>query len=129
MRFVTHEAAPIDITGTFKQGVIGMSYAMLNQAFGPPNTTPNDDCVDAEWHIQFEDGLVATIYNWKNGPRWLGRTGPNVDQITRWVIGGKNYEAVERVLSILQSKSLLVPSRYERILNPMIPRQSSVGIV
>ena len=61
----------IDPTGTSFRGYLKVSYADLVKKLGEP-TDDFDDCKsDAAWNIQWNDGMVATIYNWKNGKNYL----------------------------------------------------------
>jgi len=45
--------------------------------------------------LEFEDGTVATIYDWK-----LYETPYDEYQ---WHIGGKSFKAVERVLDVMEA--------------------------
>ena len=58
--------------------------------------------VDVEWNIMFNDGVVATIYNWKNGPASMGTNGTNPVDIKTWHIGGKTISAVYDIEEMLQ---------------------------
>lgn len=95
MKFLTHAAGPIDVRGTFLQGTLQATRQQLVTAFGEPllglTRAVND------WHIQFEDGAVATIYDWKTAP---------VDdaEVYAWRIGGKSREDVERVHQIFREQ-------------------------
>ena len=44
-----------------------------------------DGKTDWQWIIRAEDGTVATVYNWKNGPN---SGGFKADCIAEWNIGG-----------------------------------------
>lgn len=96
MEYVTHnEDDLINANGTHLLGTITMPCFEIEAALGKPQTGDFDK-VQAEWLIQFEDGQVATIYDWKeNKPYW---------DVTEWHIGGNNAEIVERVLSILKGE-------------------------
>ena len=107
MKFVTHNQSNIDVNGTHLQGHINVEYSVLKKIFGKP-TSGDEYKTDAEWDIQFEDGTVATIYNWKNGKNYLGREGTPKTKITHWNVGGNSKEVVERIQEVL--KSNLVPS-------------------
>jgi len=75
-------------SGTSLQGYIRAYYHQLVAVFGEPDLT-NGDKVTAEWCLDFEDGTVATIYDWKEYETPMG--------LHRWHIGGKSQEAVDRV--------------------------------
>ena len=107
MKFVTHNQSNIDVNGTHFQGYIDVEYSVLKKIFGKP-TSGEGYKTDAEWEILFEDGNVATIYNWKNGKNYLGREGTPKTKITHWNVGGLSKEVVERIQDIL--KSNLAPS-------------------
>jgi hypothetical protein len=67
------------INGTSLKGYITTTYADLCRTFGAPSIFVGDK-TNAEWFIEFEDGSVATVYDWK------------LDHIPlepyRWHIGG-----------------------------------------
>jgi hypothetical protein len=75
-------------SGTSLQGYIRAYYHQLVAVFGEPDYT-NGDKVTAEWCLDFEDGTVATIYDWKEYETPMG--------LHQWHIGGKSQEAVDRV--------------------------------
>lgn len=85
------------INGTCLQGYINTSYRDLVECFGEPHCDGDGYKVDAEWMLRFEDGTVATIYNWKNGRNYCDEDGMDVEDITDWHIGGNNPKAVTRV--------------------------------
>lgn len=85
---------------TSLQGYVDTTYKKLVDAFGEP--TGNDGYkTDAEWDLVFEDGTVASIYNYKDGKNYNGDDGMDVENITDWHIGGYNKLAVERVTELL----------------------------
>jgi len=50
-----------------------------------------------DWVMETEDGQVFTIYDWKEYETPMGRY--------QWHIGGKNYDAVEAVITTLRSET------------------------
>lgn len=96
MNYQTHNDNPeLDINGTSLRGYLRCSFADLVATFGLPegyeegydfydshDYGDSDDYekVKGNWIIQFVDGTVATIYDWKNGNP-LG-------SIKEWNIGG-----------------------------------------
>jgi len=76
--------------GTSLQGYVTAYYHELVEVFGEPDLT-NGDKVTAEWCLEFEDGTVATIYDWKEYETPMGSY--------RWHIGGKDGMAVGAVIS------------------------------
>lgn len=94
------------IAGTSLRGYVNpFSYAELVAAFGEPMTgTDQGGKVDAEWLIRWPDGVVATIYNYKDGPNYLGDEGTQVEQITEWHVGGYPHgsvDVVQRIADVL----------------------------
>jgi|DEB0MinimDraft_6_1074348.scaffolds.fasta_scaffold218852_1 hypothetical protein len=100
MSYIT-KTNPDEMTfGTSLQGYITAPYAELVELFGKPHDFFDDFKCDAEWYVEFDDGTVATIYNWKNGSNYLGDDAPPVEAITSWNIGGNTPEAAEKVLEL-----------------------------
>jgi hypothetical protein len=87
----------VDINGSCLQGYIAANYHDLVEVFGEPSNG-DEYKIDAEWDILFEDGTVATIYNWKNGYNYCGMGGLHVDDITDWHVGGFSKQAVQNVI-------------------------------
>ena len=85
MKF-TNEA---DVNGTSLQGYMQAYYHQLVEVFGEPEG--GGDKTTVEWCLSFEDGTVATIYDWKEYETPTG--------LYHWHIGGKNNLAVDRVIS------------------------------
>ena len=100
MKF-TQAADRKDTDGTCLQGYITATYAALVKAFGEPDSDGDGYKIDAKWGLKFEDGTVATIYNWKNGKNYCGVSAPGVKRITEWNIGGRKELAVTRVKGAL----------------------------
>lgn len=97
MNFTTH----VNASGTWLQDTFIADYAALVRAFG--EAEQGDQLkTDAEWNLRFEDGTLATIYNWKDGHAYCGEDGIPTDQITEWHLGGDNTRAVDYVKSILE---------------------------
>lgn len=97
--FLTHNEKEINVSGTSLVGYVNTTYSKLFEKFGEPF----DDGykTDAEWEIEFSDGKVATIYNWKNEKNYNGSEGLDLDDITVWHIGGFDNSVVERIQKIL----------------------------
>lgn len=85
----------INVNGTSFRDTVDVPYAKLANIFGAPITDGCDKSL-ADWYIQFEDGTVATIYDWKN-------YGMKKEQINRWHIGGFNNRAVDLVKEVLSN--------------------------
>ena len=78
------------VNGTSLKGYISCDYSSLVEMFGPPHSDGDGYKVDAEWMLEFSNGVVATIYNWKDGHNYCGEDGLPVECITDWHIGGKS---------------------------------------
>jgi len=92
----------INTNGTHLQGHMHCGYDKLVEVFGDPLSEGFDDYKsDAEWTIEFNDGTVATIYNYKNGRNYLGDAGLYPKEITEWNIGGHDRKAVEKIMKVL----------------------------
>lgn len=88
----------ININGTSLVGYLECSYQQLTDAFGEPKEFGYDDYkCDAEWSLEFANGEVACIYNWKNGKNYLGEEGELTDKITNWNVGGVSSDVVELI--------------------------------
>lgn len=87
-----------DRDGTYLQGYITVSYSDLVDVFGSPNISPSDKTT-AEWVLKFEDGTIATIYDWKTGNTPLGPYA--------WHIGGHSKTAIKRVQEIMEKEAVL----------------------
>jgi hypothetical protein len=74
---------------TSLQGYIRAYYHELVEVFGLPLV--GGDKTTVEWCLEFEDGTVATIYDWKEYETPMGRYD--------WHIGGKSKQAVHAVTS------------------------------
>ena len=78
------------------QGAIECSHGLLVELFGPPtwDKESDDGKVKNEWVLLFDDGRVATVYDWKEYDL-------PVENITDWHIGGKNKIITQRVEYII----------------------------
>ena len=79
-----------DVVGTCYQGKIDTSYHRLVETFGLPEYFEDDDKVQVQWAIKFNDGTLATIYDWKDVKR--------ASEVTEWHIGGHSQAAVVNVI-------------------------------
>ena len=83
------------------RGYITAKYDDIVKAFGKPNVFgPNarneDKGVTCEWRIEYKDGVVATIYDWKH----YGNTATDAYE---WNIGGNSPMALERITAKLET--------------------------
>ncbi len=82
-----------NINGTHLQGYIPAYLHQLIEVFGEPEA--GGDKTTAEWCLTFEDGTVATIYDWKEYDTPTG--------LYRWHIGGHSPAAVWAVIDAFES--------------------------
>lgn len=92
----------INTDGTFQQDKINISYSKLVDIFGEPHHEIDELRIDRKWLLQFGDGTVATIYNWKNGANWQGDDRILTDNIADWCIGGRTQHAVNLVKQAIE---------------------------
>ncbi len=85
-----------DSDGTYRVGRLRCGFLELIECFGEPLLSQDYGKVDFEWVIEFTNGVVLTVYNWKNGPS-AGVQGP----ITQWNIGGSSVNAFPMLRPLL----------------------------
>lgn len=88
------------INGSHFLGELEVTYDDLIEKLGTPSGDGDGYKVDAEWVIEFDDGMVGTIYNYKDGINYLGEMGFTVKDICNWHIGGFSKEFLNRVYSL-----------------------------
>lgn len=103
MNYKTHNEKKINIVGTFLISCIDIDYNTLKGIFGKP-TDGDGYKIDAEWEIEFEDGKVATIYNYKDGKNYNGRNGIPKTKIREWHIGGREEIVANRIVEIIKEQ-------------------------
>jgi hypothetical protein len=89
------------VAGSSLVGYVDVPYQMLVETFGEPSENDGHK-VDAEWCLEFKDGTIATIYNYKSGRNYLGPQAPPVEEIIHWHIGGFNPKAERLVKKALE---------------------------
>ena len=104
MTFKTHNDTDINVAGTSLSAYLYTTFDKLVETFGEP-TTADEYKVDWEWMIEFDDGSVATVYNWKNGPNYCGIDGLQSYEITKWHIGSKSMTPAWRVQDIIEEQN------------------------
>lgn len=106
MKYTTHNIAQISINGTSLQGYCdeNTTYAELVALFGEPQKGDGYK-VDAEWTVMFDDGTIASIYNYKNGKNYEGASGMDVIDMTGedWHIGGNTKKSVEMIRETIEA--------------------------
>jgi|ERR1035437_6161397 hypothetical protein len=95
-----------DISNVRFQESLRARYDELVEAFGGPNAPEAlySQESDVRWTITGQDGTVATIYNWKDGPAYLGSRGTPVEDLCDWHVAGHDRRAVELVQAVLEAK-------------------------
>ena len=101
MNYKTHNDTNVNAAGTSLVGKITASYENLIETFGEPMEGDGYK-TDADWKIEFEDGSVATIYNWKNGKNYCGHSGLKTVNIRNWNIGGVDDMVVDYIQQTLR---------------------------
>lgn len=102
MNFKTHNDGIDSPFGTSLIGYVVADYFKLKDMFGKPMGKSADNKSDAEWNILFDDGTVATIYNYKDGVAYRGRnSGTPKTKIRNWHVGGNSERAIELVKKLL----------------------------
>jgi hypothetical protein len=93
------------LNGSHLQGTVHVSYDRLVEAFSEPykwDLSNSDGKSDVEWIIEFDDGTIATIYDWKRGVNYCGPVeGIPAHMNTLWNIGGHSKDAVQRITAAL----------------------------
>ena len=90
------------VNGTCLQGYVDASYEDLKACFGQ-HCQGDKHRTDAEWVLKFDNGTVATIYNYKDGKAYLGEDGLAVKDIRDWHVGGRSSYAIDLVNYVLEA--------------------------
>ena len=90
-------------SGTCLQGEINADYSKILKRLGSPCESYDGYKSDAEWVIEFEDGSIAAIYNWKDGKNYLGEGGLDLCDIKEWHIGGETNRVVAWVDDLINN--------------------------
>lgn len=81
-----------DIRGNGLAGYLDATYDEIVAEIGAPERYEEHGLkIDAEWRVCDAARKLGgfTIYNYKDGPNYLGKDGTPVEQITEWHIGGR----------------------------------------
>ena len=85
------------------QGIFNASYEQIVKSIGEPLDSFDGYKSDAEWTIEFSNGDVATIYNWKDGKNYCGSDGLELFEINEWHVGGNNVRVVDWVKDLVHN--------------------------
>lgn len=80
------------LNGTSLQGYVNVDYATLVNVFGEPEGAFDNYKSDCAWDVTI-NGVVCTIYNYKDGHNYMGHNGSAVENITEWHVGGKTRQS------------------------------------
>jgi hypothetical protein len=92
-----------NINMTSSKGEFPITYGELVEIFGRPDCGPNADLdkTTCEWNLEFEDGTIASIYDYKT-------IRTPMDEY-EWHIGGHDAKAYTHVVDcIIQHRDKLV---------------------
>lgn len=92
MKFkIANDQFPIDWRGTSLQGYIQATRRQMVKVFGAPQVSDDSD-IKLSWEVQFENGAIARIYDWRE------KTPVGLDgEIYAWRIGALGVSAVALV--------------------------------
>ena len=91
------------VNGTSLQGYVNTTYANLVSLFG--QGIGGGDKTTAEWVLKFDDGTIATIYDWKECCTPMGNY--------QWHVGGNSRKVVAMVQDVLDGVIEIVEEFYE----------------
>ena len=92
--------------GTSLQGYVEATRSFLELLLGEPTEYGEGDKVTTEWAVEFDNGVIATIYDWKR----YEMGAPEMDEVIEWHIGGNGNEAVYQVCELLGLKPKWSPT-------------------
>ena len=81
-------------------GYVQTSIDRLLNYLGPGLGPSPDGKARMEWTIQFADGMVVSIYDWKS-------SGP-IEEVEIWNIAGEGIKVLERVREVLNLQGTAV---------------------
>lgn len=109
MKALPHYRAMLgETTNTSLVGHLGpVPLSVLYEVFGEPSEGDQYKTT-AEWRLRFEDGTVATIYDWKESSLY-DSAAPSPEELLHddyagidWHVGGKSVRALELVKAALE---------------------------
>lgn len=84
------------MVGTGLRGYVDTTARQLTEVFGEPKLDATADKTNLEWNIKFDDGTIASIYDWKEDQV------PALDKRMEYHIGGKSEKAVQQIARYLK---------------------------
>lgn len=90
------------VSGTSLRGYFTATRDEIEAVFGAPTIDNNDpsEKVTTEWYLVFEDGTVATIYDWKRYEMGAPQMGERIE----WHIGGHNERACVLIATAMATR-------------------------
>ena len=84
--------------GTSLIGSVDVSYRKLVNVFGKETFgMSGDKKSQCEWNLQFNDGTIVTIYDWKVNKKYCGKEGLSKSKVKDWHVGGFSQHALDLV--------------------------------
>ena len=89
----------VEVVGTSGQGSVTATREQVMKTFGAPAYCEWDsfDKITIEWEVLFNDGTIATIYDWKRNYDGDLEDPIGLFEEFTWNIGGNNENAVKMV--------------------------------
>jgi hypothetical protein len=85
----------VDAMGSSLQGYLEATAHEVTAILGPQDPEAFDpDKTRNEWTLMFDDGHVATVYDYYHSPR-------HPDETFRWHVGGRTTIVVDRLSALL----------------------------
>lgn len=84
------------LSGTSLQGYVNVDYSTLVRVFGNPEGSIDPCKSDCAWDLNI-NGVVCTIYNYKDGKNYNGPSGLDKEYITEWHVGGRSKQSAKMV--------------------------------
>ena len=102
------------ISGTSGKGSFICEYKTLVKVLGQPEEG-DEYKIQAEWDIEYKDGTVTTIYDWKQGKGYLGEEGIEPEEVIEWNVGGNDdKKSIQHLKDLFIEKGYgISPSKYE----------------
>ena len=95
-----------ETAGTSGKGSFICEFKTLVKVLGQPEEG-DEYKTQAEWDIEYKDGTVTTIYDWKQGKCYLGEEGIEPKEVIEWNVGGN-----EETKSLEHLKDLFISKGY-----------------
>jgi len=84
------------INGTSQKGQVYTTYDKLVNVLGQPKDGSADGKTTCEWHVEFEDGEVVTIYDWK--------VPETPKHLYKWNVGARNHTPLDYLETLLETR-------------------------